>query len=112
MALISKLKELIGGNGSGSTGGTRVEVEREPDPASERAVKEPTSEPEAPAEAEGAGEPVDSLSGIGAAYAERLADAGVETVADLAAADAADLAEATGIGEGRLAGWIEQADDR
>ena len=54
-------------------------------------------------------EPVDALDGIGPAYAERLGEAGVDTVADLAAADAADLAERTGLGDGRVAGWIERA---
>jgi len=58
-----------------------------------------------------AGESVDVLNGIGPAYADRLADAGVETVADLADADAGDLAAETDIAEGRLQGWIGQATD-
>ena len=62
-------------------------------------------------ESEGAedGVPVEEIKGIGPAYGERLADAGVHTVSDLAAADAADLAAATGIEEGRIGGWIERA---
>ena len=40
MALISKLKQLIGIDDRGPSGGTTVTVEREPDPATERAVKE------------------------------------------------------------------------
>ena len=75
----------------------------------ESAVEEPsTGVPDEPAP-EGSDEPVDALAGIGPAYAERLAGAGVETVGDLAAADAAELDAATDIGEGRLAGWIERA---
>lgn len=54
-------------------------------------------------------EPVDSLSGIGPAYADRLGDAGIETVTDLADADAAEVAAATDIAEGRVQGWIDQA---
>lgn len=120
------------------TGGTTVRVEREPRTETTRDVEEPSGpsssspepsttadtgvdtavdtsveaaveEAEADAGRTGGDEPVDSLSGIGPAYAERLSEAGVETVGDLAAADAADLDAATDIGEGRLASWIEQA---
>jgi predicted flap endonuclease-1-like 5' DNA nuclease len=58
------------------------------------------------------GEPVDEIKGIGPAYADRLAEAGVYTVADLAAADAAELDDATDIGGGRLETWIERAKAR
>ncbi|PSP78146.1 class III poly(R)-hydroxyalkanoic acid synthase subunit PhaC [Halobacteriales archaeon QS_1_68_20] len=51
------------------------------------------------------------LEGIGPAYAERLRDAGVETVADLADADPVDLAGATGVGESRVRTWIQRAGD-
>jgi len=54
-------------------------------------------------------EAVDVIKGIGPTYAGRLADAGVETVADLAAADAAEVAERTDVPEGRLEDWIEKA---
>mgnify|MGYP000740104673 CR=1 FL=1 len=54
-------------------------------------------------------EDVQSISGIGPAYAERLAEADVETVADLAAADAEAVAETTGIALSRVEGWIDQA---
>lgn len=133
MSLLSKLRSLLGlGPERPDRRGTTVTVEREPRTETERAVKEspgPTAtrddadEPEADTssaieEAEPSGaapgggdEPVQSLSGIGPAYAEQLAGAGVETVGDLATADAAELAAATDLGEGRLAGWIEQAKD-
>jgi predicted flap endonuclease-1-like 5' DNA nuclease len=64
------------------------------------------------AEPAGSSDPVETLNGIGDAYAARLADAGIDTVADLAAADAAELAEATDIAKGRLENWIEQATER
>ena len=58
------------------------------------------------------GDPVDDIKGIGPAYAERLADAGVSTVPELADADAAELDDATGIGENRIQGWIDRANAR
>jgi predicted flap endonuclease-1-like 5' DNA nuclease len=52
---------------------------------------------------------VEEIKGIGPAYADKLAGAGVETVGDLAAADAGDLAEATGLGPARVERWIDRA---
>jgi len=62
--------------------------------------------------AAGAGVDLEEIKGIGPAYADRLRDAGVEDVAALAAADAAEVADQTGLGEGRIANWIEQAEAR
>lgn len=119
MSLISRLISALGiGSSRQGAGRTQVRVEQEPDAESERAVKEPTAEFDADpsngnvSPSEGSQEPVDSLSGIGPAYSERLRDAGIETVGDLAAAEASALDEATGIGEGRLEGWIERAGNR
>ncbi|MBX0302623.1 helix-hairpin-helix domain-containing protein [Haloarcula salinisoli] len=58
---------------------------------------------------EGSTDPVTELNGIGPAYGDRLAGAGIETVGELAAADAAELADQIELGESRVAGWIEQA---
>jgi predicted flap endonuclease-1-like 5' DNA nuclease len=52
------------------------------------------------------------INGIGAAYADRLAEAGITSVADLAAADAEALAAETDLAAGRIEGWIEQAQAR
>ncbi|MDR9411048.1 MAG: DUF4332 domain-containing protein [Haloquadratum sp.] len=52
---------------------------------------------------------VTEVSGIGPAYAERLAAAGITTAAELAAADAASLADRIDESEKRVAGWIEAA---
>lgn len=49
------------------------------------------------------------LDGIGPAYEERLHDAGISTVRQLAAANSAALAERLGISGARVASWIEQA---
>lgn len=119
MGIISKLKSFLGG---GADRGTPVAVEREPEAADERAVKGLDEEidhrlPDEAADAEAApadddGEPVDAIKGIGPAYAETLADAGVETVEQLAGADAEALADATGLGAGRVGEWIERAKAR
>jgi len=50
-----------------------------------------------------------TLDGIGPAYEERLHDAGITTVSQLASTDPAALAEQLDIGHSRVASWIEQA---
>lgn len=85
---------------AGETAETGAEADETADAGSADADAEP---------ADAGGESVDTLSGIGPAYAERLGDAGVETVADLADADAAAVSEETDIAEGRVQGWIDQA---
>lgn len=91
---------------AGGTGPATGSTTPEPEPAE----PEPAAEPATPGtEAGGAGEPVDDIKGIGSAYADRLAGAGVNTVEDLADADPAALAADTDLGEGRISTWIEQA---
>jgi len=51
------------------------------------------------------------ISGIGPAYAERLENAGVDSVDALAEADPATLAAEISVGEGSVADWVEQATD-
>jgi predicted flap endonuclease-1-like 5' DNA nuclease len=109
----------------------------EPDDGTEATPGEATAEPdepesgesEEPADGEGdaeadepesagpdesgeASEPVDSINGIGPTYAERLGDAGIETVGDLAAADIGTVADAAEAPESRVTGWLEQARNR
>ena len=135
MGIIAKLKSVLGvgrdGRDRRDDRRTTVAVEREPtadapaeaettaEPAAtgERAVKgveepsdvEELSDDQAPDED---GEPVDSIKGIGSAYAGRLEEAGVHTVSDLARADAEELAAATDLGAGRVGNWIERAKAR
>lgn len=70
------------------------------------------------AESGGESEPTDEMpaadlediKGIGPAYAGRLREAGVESVADLAGADIEVLADETDIAASRIENWIERAD--
>ncbi|EMA42831.1 class III poly(R)-hydroxyalkanoic acid synthase subunit PhaC [Halococcus saccharolyticus] len=52
---------------------------------------------------------LETVSGIGDTYADRLREAGIETTADLTAADAAFVAEAADVSESRAAEWIDDA---
>jgi len=51
---------------------------------------------------------VESVSGVGPTFAERLRGAGIETTADLAAHDAAELAEIAETSESRVEDWLDQ----
>jgi predicted flap endonuclease-1-like 5' DNA nuclease len=109
--------------------GTRVTFEDEPEATSEKEPDGSTDDPGEDPETEtfdsdvgesdtpdgedtADGASVEEIKGIGPAYAERLADAGVHTVSELAAADATDLSPEIGVGESRVADWIERANDR
>jgi predicted flap endonuclease-1-like 5' DNA nuclease len=58
------------------------------------------------------GQSVDTIKGIGPAYADRLSALGIETVADLADAEPDYVAEETDISIGRVSNWIERARNR
>ncbi len=53
-----------------------------------------------------------AIVGIGPTYVERLADAGIDSVAELASADAETVAAAADVGASRAKDWIEQAHER
>jgi predicted flap endonuclease-1-like 5' DNA nuclease len=55
--------------------------------------------------------PVEEIKGIGPTYAERLEEAGIATVSDLAAVDPTEAAEAAETGETRAGDWVERAQD-
>lgn len=80
----------------------------EADSAGDEATDEPAS---ASGEdvAEESGDPITDINGIGPAYGQRLSDAGVDSVAELAAADAEELGAATDISANRIQGWIDAA---
>ncbi|WP_128477719.1 helix-hairpin-helix domain-containing protein [Halorussus pelagicus] len=81
----------------------------EPEPTPEETED---SESDAAEEPVGEGEPLEEIKGIGSAYAERLRDAGVTDVTELAKADAEQLADETGLSDKRISTWIERAQAR
>jgi polyhydroxyalkanoate synthase len=52
---------------------------------------------------------LEEINGIGPAYAERLREGGIRTIAELAAAEPKTVAEVADVGPVRVEGWIEQA---
>ncbi len=80
--------------------------EPEPEPEPEPTTPEPEPEPSVP---DAATADVQTIKGIGSAYAERLAEADVETVGDLVVADARALADETDISDNRIEEWVERA---
>lgn len=73
---------------------------------------EPEPEPETGTETDvggGSTAEVTEIKGVGPAYGDRLGEAGIETVGDLAAADAAEVAEQVAVGENRVQRWIDRA---
>lgn len=75
-------------------------------------AEDSTAEPERGAEETAGDDALTSIKGIGDAYAERLAAAGIETVGDLAEADADTVAEEADVPPTRLERWIERANSR
>ncbi len=123
MGVLERLKSILGlessqterGRSPRDRDGTTVTVEHEPSPETEEAVKGVDAETESAPAQQPESEPskniapVTDISGVGPAYAERLADAGIDTVGELAEADAASVASQTELSEKRVARWIEQA---
>lgn len=85
--------------------GPTTQVDDEDDPAA-------GTDDDLGADAPPEGDAIDDLTtvnGIGPAYAKRLQDAGVESVAELADGDVAALAESTGVSEKRVQRWVDAA---
>lgn len=127
------------GNGDAEpaeSGRTEVTIEREPDRDSpETEASDSTGEATASGTAgagttdaaaeqastdtadatEGSGpgsEPTNAIKGIGPTYSERLGEAGIETVSDLADADPETVADAAKAGESKAMSWVERANGR
>lgn len=65
--------------------------------------------PDEGGEPQAEGVDVQEVSGIGPAYADRLAEIDIHTVGDLLAADPEDVAERTTVGAGRVRSWQDRA---
>lgn len=78
-------------------------------PDSEDRLTDAAEATEEPATDAGASDHLTDIKGIGPAYADRLAGAGVETVDDLVAADPAELGDSIGVSETRVQRWIDRA---
>ncbi|SEP69559.1 class III poly(R)-hydroxyalkanoic acid synthase subunit PhaC [Natrinema salaciae] len=93
-----------------------ADVQEEPAEPGEMAVDEDVVEEvagdDAASEIESDADDLTELTGIGQAYAEDLAAAGIDTFDQLVAADVAELAAETGIAPSRIDDWIDQARDR
>jgi predicted flap endonuclease-1-like 5' DNA nuclease len=99
------------GDAASAPADTPVDGAGAAEPAEAESEDETTAEHGTVAD-EGTAESPDVIKGIGPAYADRLSEAGVDSVADLAAADADDLAGAIGLSPKRVGRWIERARDR
>jgi len=55
------------------------------------------------------GDGLTSIKGIGPVYAERLEQAGIASLPELAAADVAEVSAAAGVSESTATSWMEQA---
>lgn len=92
----------------------------EPDPTDEPETTEKADEPETAEDTDADTEsepgddatPVEDIKGVGPTYADRLGEAEINSVEQLANADAETLADKTGISETRLQNWIDQANVR
>jgi polyhydroxyalkanoate synthase len=134
-SLLQKIKSIFGVSGAGretkagpSSDGddaTSVTVEREPNTASEDAVKgtatgkdddgaidESGTTAETADTDDGGSESVETIKGIGPTYRDRLEAAGLGTVADLAASDTETVADAAETSESRAEDWVERAQER
>jgi polyhydroxyalkanoate synthase len=76
--------------------------------AVDRTAGELGTAPGSTADADGDGEPIETVDGIGPTYAARLGDAGIETQDDLATHDAAELAAIAETGSGRVQAWLDR----
>jgi len=73
------------------------------------------AEPEADTDAAAADysdEPLDSIKGIGPAYSDRLHDAGITAIAELAEGDAEEIGDAISVSPKTVSSWIDRATEK
>ncbi len=104
------------GNEVNSEPDTQTEAETEAEAQTEMGTETDTdaqTDTEATSDAETIeSEPVNVIKGVGATYAERLGEADIETIDELAAADPDALAEETEISAKRVERWVGRAERR
>ncbi|HET6398529.1 MAG TPA: 50S ribosomal protein L31e [Candidatus Thermoplasmatota archaeon] len=96
---------------STQTGSMRDQIAARREKAAESPVLKAPEPEEGEATGPGAERPVTDVKGVGPATAEKLAKAGVESVADLAAADVAEVSEASGIAAEKVTQYVKDAKD-
>jgi len=77
--------------------------------AADATVSETTTAIESAAEGKADEHTLQHIDGVGQTYAKRLAEAGIETVEDLATTDTEAVADAAAISEDRASDWIQAA---
>ena len=86
-----------------------VEADNDADTGAEEADAGDAADQAADAEESGErSDDVDTVSGIGPTYADRLRDAGIRTVEDLTSYDPAELAEITDASPSQARDWLDQ----
>lgn len=86
-------------------------VEDEVDEADEPVEDEDEATDEAEAQDDAGGE-LQDIKGIGPAYADRLSEVGIESIAELADADFEAVAEEADLAPGRVEQWVDRANAR
>ncbi|EMA51500.1 helix-hairpin-helix domain-containing protein [Halococcus thailandensis] len=98
-----------GSDASGSTGSITEETNESISATEDAEAAGPT---DADPDVDTADHDVDALKGIGPSYAERLGEAGIESVADLADADPETISDEVDVAESRVERWSERAKAR
>jgi len=88
--------------------GTETEQQDDTEDEADESEADAESEAETP-DLENADDAVDTIKGIGPSYADKLDDAGIDTVDDLVSMGAEPIAAETDISEKRAQRWIDRA---
>ena len=78
----------------------------------EAADVEPEADTDTAAADDYSDEPLDSIKGIGPAYSERLHDAGITSIAELAEGDAEAIGEDINVSPKTVSNWIDRANEK
>ncbi|SHK10137.1 MULTISPECIES: helix-hairpin-helix domain-containing protein [Haladaptatus] len=87
------------------------EASDESDDGDKAEAEETEGEEGAEMEAEGDGQHLERIDGLGDTYRSRLENAGIDSLEDLASAEPDDVAEAANVPQTRAEGWVEEASE-